>query len=51
MEGTGDGTLVQPPPLRNWCENAASGDLCDGLDIVFGSGYKDRCCSEYSLCC
>jgi hypothetical protein len=33
------------------CQNAKNGDLCDGLDIVYGSGYKITCCSEHNLCC
>tara|TARA_Y100000310_G_C20480362_1_gene714380 strand:+ start:51 stop:695 length:645 start_codon:yes stop_codon:yes gene_type:complete len=33
------------------CQNAEDNGLCDGLDIVFGVGYKDACCSEFSLCC
>lgn len=33
------------------CENADP-DFCDGLDIVFGEGYKDSCCDEFPpLCC
>ena len=36
---------------QNVCQNAQSNDLCDGLNIVYGIGYKDACCSEYSLCC
>lgn len=33
------------------CKNAADGDLCDGLDIVFGEGYQETCCSDHNLCC
>lgn len=33
------------------CQNAEANDLCDGLDIVYGQGYKAACCSEHSLCC
>ena len=33
------------------CQNAEDEDLCSGLDIVFGHGYKDTCCDEYGLCC
>lgn len=50
MEGTGDGTIIQPPPAQEWCQNAETGGLCDGLDVVFGSGYKCRCWEEYNLC-
>ena len=34
------------------CQNAEDNELCDGLNIVFGEGYKEACCSEYPpLCC
>lgn len=33
------------------CQNAETNGLCDGLDIVYGTGYKAACCSEYGLCC
>ncbi len=33
------------------CQNADDNGLCDGLDIVFGVGYRNACCCEYSLCC
>lgn len=33
------------------CQNAETNSLCDGLDIVYGIGYKAACCSEHSLCC
>ena len=33
------------------CQNAQDSGLCDGLDIIYGSGYKTACCSEHSLCC
>lgn len=33
------------------CQNAQNDDFCDGLDIVFGVGYKASCCSEHNLCC
>ena len=36
---------------KNICQNAQENDLCDGLDIVYGAGYKAACCGEYSLCC
>lgn len=32
------------------CNNAHP-ELCRGLDIVFGEGYKDMCCTEFELCC
>ena len=33
------------------CQNAETNGLCDGLDIVYGQGYKAVCCSEHGLCC
>ena len=36
---------------QNVCQNAQDNDLCDGLEIVYGNGYKAACCGEYSLCC
>lgn len=36
---------------QNVCQNAETNGLCDGLDIVYGIGYKAACCNEYTLCC
>lgn len=33
------------------CQNAQNASLCEGLDIVYGEGYQEACCSEFSLCC
>jgi len=44
---TGESTISS----SSICQNAEDGGLCDGLDILFGVGYKDLCCSEYDLCC
>lgn len=33
------------------CQNAQNAQLCNGLDIVYGEGYRAACCSEHSLCC
>lgn len=33
------------------CQNAQDNDLCEGLDIVYGLGYRQACCNEYGLCC
>ena len=33
------------------CQNAQAGDLCGGLDILFGDGFQAECCSAYGLCC
>lgn len=35
----------------NVCQNAQSGGLCSGLDLVYGESYKSTCCIEHSLCC
>jgi len=51
MEGNGDGTFIETPTLREWCFNAQNSSLCDGLDVLFGTGYKCRCCDEHALCC
>lgn len=32
------------------CKNAHP-DLCDGLDLLFGEGYREMCCEEFELCC
>lgn len=36
---------------QDTCQNAAANGLCDGLDIVYGLGYKSACCGEFGLCC
>ncbi len=33
------------------CQNAEDAGLCEGLDIVYGTGYQAACCSGYGLCC
>jgi len=35
----------------NICQNAETGGLCPGLDVLFGTGYQAACCSEHVLCC
>ena len=35
----------------NICQNAQNFGLCDGLDIIYGPGYKAACCNEHILCC
>ena len=40
-----------PISSQNVCQNAENNELCDGLDLVYGLGYKAACCSEHSLCC
>lgn len=41
----------QPVSSQNACQNAETNGLCDGLDIVYGIGYKAACCGEHGLCC
>lgn len=36
---------------QNICQDAETNGLCDGLDIVYGIGYRDSCCGELTLCC
>jgi len=36
---------------RNICQTAHSWGLCDGLDLTYGEGYRQNCCTEYGLCC
>ncbi|MBI3623684.1 hypothetical protein HY212_06430 [Candidatus Pacearchaeota archaeon] len=33
------------------CQNAQISDLCGGLNIAYGSGYRSLCCIERSTCC
>lgn len=33
------------------CQNAHDHDLCDGLDIAYGTGYREACCNNLGLCC
>ena len=33
------------------CGEAAVNRLCDGLDIAYGEGYQQTCCSDYGRCC
>ncbi len=40
-----------PVSSQTACQNAETNGLCDGLDIVYGIGYKAACCSEHVLCC
>jgi len=40
-----------PVSSQSACQNAETNGLCNGLDIVYGSGYKAACCSEHVLCC
>ena len=47
--GTADGE--QPATDSTICQNAQNNGLCDGLDLTYGEGYKELCCSEHNLCC
>ena len=40
-----------PVSSQSACQNAETNGLCDGLDIVYGVGYKAACCGEHALCC
>jgi len=33
------------------CETASQSGLCEGLDMLYGTGCRDACCSEHALCC
>ncbi len=33
------------------CTNAHASGLCGGLNIVYGEGYREACCSNFGLCC
>jgi len=33
------------------CQNAENLGLCDGLDLLYGAGYKCSCCIEHFFCC
>lgn len=43
--------IIQTPLNQEWCQKAQEKELCKGLDIVFGEGYKNKCCENYNLCC
>ena len=40
-----------PISTSSICQNAHNNSLCDGLDLVYGTGYRASCCGEHSLCC
>lgn len=46
----GDTVTLKTGPSQKYCENAQDKDLCCGLDIVFGEGYKSQCVTHYNLC-
>jgi len=53
ISGTLKATVAEGSSVssQSVCQNAETSGLCDGLDIVYGIGYKAACCSEHSLCC
>ena len=53
IKGTVTGKIITESATSslNICQNAETGGLCPGLDILFGTGYQAACCSEHSLCC
>ena len=50
---TGDTEEPEEEPDTNSliCQNAQDDELCDGLNVAYGDGYKTLCCSEHRLCC
>lgn len=51
--GTLKTRIVEGSSISNQgiCQNAQNDGLCNGLDLVFGLGYKQACCNEFILCC
>jgi hypothetical protein len=49
--GTGEKAQLIPPTSQEYCKNAEDSELCEGLDVVFGHGYKNDCCEDFTLCC
>jgi hypothetical protein len=45
------GTSVSATSEITICQNAQNDNLCDGLDITYGEGYRTLCCLEHNLCC
>jgi hypothetical protein len=33
-----------------YCQNAETGGVCPGLDLIFGAGYCQACIDEHNLC-
>jgi len=51
----GDMVSIKASAYKKYCENAANADingndLCAGLDIAFGAGYREDCQTKYGLC-
>lgn len=51
IKSDGESIQVRMPPNQVYCNNAQEAELCNGLDIVFYTGYKSGCCKEFNLCC
>mgnify|MGYP001593899594 CR=1 FL=1 len=53
IAGTLRAKVVEGSPVssQSVCQNAQTNGLCDGLDIVYGSGYQVACCGEHGVCC
>lgn len=49
--GGADSNGIEYYTSQQICQNAQTDDLCNGLDITYGEGYRTVCCSEYNLCC
>jgi hypothetical protein len=47
------GTYTNEGTCRNaeFDEDGQPAGLCDGLDVLFGAGYKADCCDEWGYCC
>ena len=39
------------PVEKGICEDASANNLCEGLDIAYGEGYQEGCCTDYNICC
>lgn len=47
----GKAEVSETTTSQEYCKNAKDNGLCDGLDVVFGEGYREGCCKDYGLCC
>lgn len=36
---------------RDICETADADQICEGLDVLYGLGCREACCTEHGLCC
>ena len=45
-------TTTTTLPISNGeCNHAETGNLCTGIDFVYGAGTRTICCSAYGCCC